>query len=90
MSDELLESISVQLMEMSKRMGSLEARMESVPHDEHNEHHDYIKEAIEKTKEEKEFYRQLRIKLATTGLIGALGVLCTVVWYAATKFISQT
>ena len=74
------------LVEIAERLGALEQRMSAVPHEEHNDQHDYLSELIEREKLKKEFWRGVVEKLATTGILGAIGLMLSVVIYAARQF----
>ena len=77
------------LLRIADELGALKERMEAVPHDTHNEQHDWLKERIEAEKRRKEFWVGMKEKLITRGVFGSLTLLGVIVWYALTQFFKH-
>lgn len=82
-----LQTLMSVALEMSERLGVLEQKMNSIPHDRHNEEHEYLRVEIERKKAERDFWLDIRKRLATAGIISAMGLLATALWYGFAQWI---
>jgi len=72
------------LTELIEKVAILTDRIESVPHDQHDEHHRFVEAYIETRREREVFWRDVREKLITKGIFGTIGL---VFWVLAGLFI---
>ena len=77
------------VIEMSDRLRQLEDKMNTIPLERHNEEHEYIKIEIERKAAQRDFWLDIRKKLATAGILGAMGILFTALGYAATQYVKN-
>lgn len=49
----------------------------------------YLDEEIKRKRESHLFWSEIRQRLATAGIIGVIGVLCTALWYAFTEWVKH-
>lgn len=77
------------VLEMSERLGAIETKMNAVPHDRHNEEHEYLKLEIERRAAQRDFWRDINKKLATTTIIGAFLLLGSALTYAFAQWIKN-
>lgn len=81
------EQLMGEVLSMSRRLAAMEEKMDAVPHVRHNEEHEYLKTMIEKEAAQRDFWRDISKRLAAAGIIGAIGLLCTAIGYAAIQFV---
>lgn len=81
----LLEAV----LEMSAKLGVIEQKMNAIPHERHNEEHEYLKSEIERRKAQRDFWRDINKKLATTTIIGAFSLLGLALLYAFTQWVKN-
>jgi len=75
--------------EINQKLDTLTCRMAAMPDEEHKEHHDFMKQWIEREKRKQEAYDAIRDRILTGGawaLICGIGML---VWYGFKDLISK-
>ena len=75
--------------EIAKRLQSIEQHFDCVPEETHKRHHILIEQLIDERKVEAMFWTDLRSKLATTGIVGAISLLGAAVLYAMIHYIKS-
>jgi len=62
------------LTDLIEKVAVLTDRIESVPHDLHDEHHRFVEAYIETRRQREVFWRDVREKLITKGIFGTIGL----------------
>ena len=75
------------VLEMSAKLVLLEQKMNAIPQERHTEEHDWIKMDMERKQAQRDFWRDIHKKLATTTIIGAFGLLITALGYGLTQWV---
>ena len=76
------------ISELSEKVGALEQKMNAIPHDRHNEEHEYIKIEIERKKAQRDFWLDQQRKIATAGILGTIGLIIGALGYAIKQYVS--
>lgn len=87
--DEMVSVKSSELVALAEKIGTLEQKMNAVPQDRHTEEHEYMRLEIERRKAQRDFWLDIRKKLATTSILGAFSLLGMALLYALAQWIKN-
>lgn len=84
-----IEHIEKMQVQQARSVGGLTQQIKTmnVSREQHANQHEWLAQQIEKAKLGNEFKHQIISKLATAGIIGATGILLSVIWYAINQYI---
>lgn len=63
---------------MTDRLKGIEDAIDSIPRDRHNQHHEYLDTILETAKLRRDFWRGVKIKVASGSILTILGTVCVV------------
>jgi hypothetical protein len=55
----------------------------------HHEHHDWIQSELDRHKDRAAFWKEMRVSAAKWGLLGALGVLASILWSGLQDYLRR-
>ena len=83
-------SLKDEMAKLNACMTKVTTMMEAIPQSQHIEQHAYVQQLIEEKRVRAAFWRDLRNKLATASILGALGLFGTAIWFLVKHWISTT
>jgi len=90
-NNELIKHVATRVVSQTEELAELKATMNSIVRDEaiHDTHHDWIESQLVSAKEWADIRHDLKKKLAGAGVLGAIGVIFSIAWYAITQFVKS-
>lgn len=78
-----VEELKKMLPEIRDTLCAVTTQLDTVPNDTHREHHDLMKEMIEKARLRTEFWRDVKLYMAKRGVwyaLAVMGTMCVFIW----------
>lgn len=91
----LILDLRAQINGVSRRqaegMAELHNKVDSIVRDDmiHDAHHEWVEAQLEIAQERAAFWREIRKKLAVTGILGAVGLVFAVIGYAISQYVKN-